>query len=330
MTKNVPVIDLQPFLSGGDEDKRRVARAVDDACRAIGFLVVVGHGVPDDLVQRAHAATRKFFDLSLETKEKYTPPPGGFQGYRGVGTEALAYSLDQETPPDLKEAFNVGRIEVGDDPYFTNAQGKMFFSPAPWPAEVPELRETWVSLFRALDVLAIELMRVFALGLDLPLGHFDRLADKTFGALRGLNYPEQTAKPAPGQLRAGAHTDYNTVTLLSMQDAPGGLEVDRGGGAWEEVHVPASSFVVNIGDLMAQWTNDRWRSTYHRVANPPPDAKGSTRRQSLVFFHQPNYDTEVVPLATCCGPDNPPKYGRTTPGEYVWMKMSKAKNIVPT
>ena len=96
---------------------------------------------------------------------------------------------------------------------------------------------------------------------------------------------------------------------------------------WEEVHAPRSSLVLNIGDMMARWTNDRWISSYHRVANPPPDARGSTRRQSLVFFHNPNYDAELVPLPSCCGPDSPAKYERTTAGEYLYMKMSKAKNV---
>ena len=81
---------------------------------------------------------------------------------------------------------------------------------------------------------------------------------------------------------------------------------------------------------MARWTNDAWLSTFHRVANPPPDAAGSTRRQSLVFFHNPNYDAEIVPLPSCCGPDRPSRYERTTTGEHLYMKMTKARNVVPT
>lgn len=329
MNKSIPAIDIHPFRTGTEEDRRRVARDVDAACREIGFLVVVGHGVPQAVIDGAHAASRRFFDLSVETKLRYEPPPGGFLGYRGVGSEGLSYSLDQETPVDLKEAFTTGRADVGDDPYFTSEQGRMYFPPNRWPAEVPELREAFGPLFRAFDALATDLMRIFALALDLPIDHFDPVLDKNIAALRALNYPEQTGAPVPGQLRAGAHTDYGTLTLLSMEDAPGGLEVDRG-GVWEEVHVPSGSFVLNIGDLMARWTNDAWRSTFHRVANPPPDAKGSTRRQSLVFFHNPNYDAEVLPLPSCCGPDRPARYGRTTTGEHLYMKMSKAGNVVPT
>lgn len=327
MNKSVPIIDLHPFRSGGEEDKRRVARAVDEACREVGFLVLVGHGVPEDLIERGHAVTRKFFDLGGETKRKYEPEPGGFQGFRPVGSEGLSYSLDQEVPPDLKEAFTMGREDIEDEPYFTSEQGKMCFKPNPWPTEMPELKETGVPLYRAFDALATDVMRIFALGLDLPLHHFDGVVDKSVSALRALNYPEQTEKPLPGQLRAGTHTDYGTLTFVSMNDAPGGLEVDRGGGVWEEVHVPRNSLVLNIGDMMARWTNDRWISTLHRVTNPPLDAKGNTRRQSIAFFHNPNYDAELFPLPTCCGPDTPPKYERTTSGEYLYMKLSKAKNV---
>ncbi|MFY0534017.1 2OG-Fe(II) oxygenase family protein [Nannocystis pusilla] len=120
--------------------------------------------------------------------------------------------------------------------------------------------------------------------------------------MRALNYPHQSTPAQPGQLRAGAHTDYGSLTLLSMTDAPGGLEVQRDDGTWAAVRVPTDAFVMNVGDLMAQWTNDRWRSTMHRVINPPPDANGDTRRQSLVFFHQPNYDAEVIPWRAAAAP----------------------------
>src|SRR5262249_29019396 len=149
---------------------------------------------------------------------------GGFMGYHRVGAEALAYSLDQETPPDLKESFSAGRPDLGDDPYFTSEQGRMYFRPTPWPAEAPAMQQTLVPLYRAFDRLALDVMRIFALALDLPIHFFDAVIDKGIGAVRALNYPEQKVKPVPGQLRAGAHTDYGTLTLLSMEDALGGLE----------------------------------------------------------------------------------------------------------
>jgi isopenicillin N synthase-like dioxygenase len=109
-----------------------------------------------------------------------------------------------------------------------------------------------------------------------------------------------------------------------MQDAPGGLQINRGADTWEDIKVPSGDLVMNLGDLMAQWTNDRWVSTLHRVVNPSPDAHGSTRRQSIAFFHQPNYDAEVVPLPSCVTADRPARYTRTTSGEHLFMKMMKA------
>jgi isopenicillin N synthase-like dioxygenase len=327
MGSSIPIIDLHPFTAGSDEDRRKVARAVDAACRNVGFLIVTGHGIPQDLLDRAHAAASRFFDLDEATKHPYVPPPRGYLGYRGIEGETLASSLDQVAPPDLKETFTVTRFDTRDEPYFTSPLGQMFFQSNPWPAEVPELQESWIPLYRALDRVATTLMRVFAVALDLPEAFFDDKIDKNIAGLRALNYPHPRTPPRPGQLRAGAHTDFGSLTLLSMQDAPGGLQVHRGSDTWEDVKVDSGALVTNIGDLMAQWTNDVWISTLHRVVNPPPDAIGSTRRQSLAFFHQPNYDAEVIPLPSCVTADRPARYARTTSGEHLFMKMAKA-NVV--
>jgi isopenicillin N synthase-like dioxygenase len=326
MQSKIAVVDISPFIAGDEAGRREVAAAVDRACREVGFLLVVGHGVPQALVDRAHAAARAFFDLDVAVKERYQPPPGGFVGYRGVGSEGLSYSLDQESIPDLKEAYTVSRPDRGDDEYFTSPIGRMYLPDSPWPEEVPDLQGSWIALYREMDRVATELMRIFATALALPPAFFDDKVDRNISALRALNYPEQPEAPPSGQLRAGAHSDYGSLTLLSMDDAPGGLEVHRGGGVWEPVSAPSGAFVCNIGDLMAQWTNDLWLSTLHRVANPPRDSAGATRRQSLAFFHQPNYDAEVLPLPSCVSPDRPAKYGRTTSGEHLFMKMTKAKN----
>jgi isopenicillin N synthase-like dioxygenase len=326
MHSPIAIIDIAPFIAGDEAARLEVATAVDRACREVGFLVVVGHGVPQALVDRAHAAARAFFDLDVASKERYQPGPGGFTGYRGVGSEGLSYSLDQVAAPDLKEAFTASRMDRGDDEYFTSPIGRMYLPDNPWPAEVPELAASWTALYREMDRVSTELMRIFAVALALPPAFFDDKLDRNISCLRAINYPEQTEPPLPGQLRAGEHTDYGSLTLLSMDDAPGGLEVHRGDGVWEPVSVPSGAFVMNIADLMAQWTNDTWLSTLHRVGNPPQGGGRSTRRQSLVFFHQPNYDAEVVPLASCCGADRPAKYARTTSGEHLFMKMTKAKN----
>ena len=325
MNSAIPVIDLRAFVAG-EPASREIVAAVDRAAREVGFFVVVGHGVPQKLVERAHATARAFFDLDTAIKERYQPPPGGFVGYRGVGSEGLAYSLDQETAADIKEAFTVARVDREEVPYFTSPIGRIYYPNNPWPIEVQDMEASWSTLYRAMDQVAWHLMRIFAAALDLPAPFFDDKIDRNISCLRAINYPDQPEPPLPGQLRAGAHTDYGSLTLLSMEDAPGGLEVHREGDTWETIRVPSDAFVTNVGDLMAQWTNDAWRSALHRVANPPRDHEGSSRRQSLVFFHQPNYDAEVVPLPSCCDSDRPARYARTTSGEHLYTKMTKAKN----
>ncbi len=130
--------------------------------------------------------------------------------------------------------------------------------------------------------------------------------------------------PLPGQLRAGAHSDYGSLTILLPEAAPGGLEILAPDGAWRPVPAIPGAFIVNIGDLMARWTNDRWVSTVHRVVNPPADALGSVRRQSLAFFHQPNYDALIECIPGCAGPGRPVRHAPITSGNHRLMKVTKA------
>ena len=167
-------------------------------------------------------------------------------------------------------------------------------------------------------------MRIFALALDLPGEFFADKIDHPISALRIMNYPEQAVAPAAGQLRAGAHTDYGSLTILLQEAAPGGLQVRAPDGVWHNVPAVPGTFVVNLGDLMARWTNDRWRSTLHRVVNPPTDAGGSTRRQSIAFFHQPNWDAEIACLPGCLAPGELPKYPPVRSGPHLMSKFRSA------
>lgn len=160
-------------------------------------------------------------------------------------------------------------------------------------------------------------MRLFALALDQPETFFDDKVDRHISRLRVRNYPAPHEPPAPGQLRAGAHSDYGSLTILKAEDKAGGLQVCNNAGEWVDVAIVPDCFIVNLGDLMARWTNDRWVSTLHRVANPPMELARVSRRQSLVFFHNPNYDAVIECIPGCQGPDNPPKYPPITSGEYL-------------
>lgn len=316
----VPVIDITGFRTGSSSVKRRMAEAVDRACIDIGFLVVTGHGVPEGLIADCFSAMAKFFALDAEVKRLYRAPDGIFRGYYGVGNTALAYSLDNGSPPDLFERFTIGPFDLADDDY-VRQRYQRYFPDNIWPAEVAAMRPALEGYYREMERLAGDLMRIFALALDVPETLFATKIDRHISAMSVNHYPAQPEAPFTGQQRAGAHTDYGTLTIVAPTAVQGGLQVLRD-GQWHDVIPPPGGFVVNIGDLMAQWTNDRWVSTMHRVANPPRE-QASNERTSLIFFHQPNEDAVVACLPGCFGPDNPCRYVPTTSGEHLMMKKLK-------
>ncbi|MHB1486841.1 MAG: isopenicillin N synthase family dioxygenase [Acidimicrobiales bacterium] len=321
---DVPVIDITLFRTGTYEERLEVAKEVERACREIGFLTVVGHGVQRRVIDTCYATARAFFDLSLREKRAVEQPsPDQVRGYSAVGAEGLSYSLDNASPGDLKESFTIGPPDVPDDEYFHGESAGSHFAPNLWPDQPAGLREAWLEYFSAMSELSAVLMSIFAVGLELPVTFFSDKIDRHISMLRALNYPDQPEPPAEGQLRAGAHSDYGSLTILRQENAPGGLQVRRRDGVWIDVPVIDDSFVINIGDLMMQWTNDRWISTMHRVVNPPRDSALSSRRISLVFFHQPNYDAVISCLDSCTGDTAPAKYPPVTSGDHLLGKFLK-------
>jgi len=320
----VPVIDIGPYRLGTPGGKAAVATAVGQACRDIGFLVITGHGVSEDLIHRTETTARQFFDLSLAEKMALKRPKDDqVRGYSAVGDEGLSYSLDEVTPGDLKESFTIGPVDPPDTPYFTGAAAGPHFAPNLWPSRVPDFRASWSIYFVTMSELSALLMRIFAQALELPEDFFEDKIDRHISMFRVLRYPEQLEAPKPGQLRAGAHSDYGSLTILKIEDKPGGLQVMNKAGQWVDVPVIPGSFVVNIGDLMMQWTNDRWISTLHRVVNPPRDKASDSRRQSLVYFHQPNYDAMVECLPSCLDPGASAKYEPISSGDHLRNKFVK-------
>ena len=319
---DVPVIDIAPFREGTPASKAEVAAEVARACEEIGFLTVVGHGVRESLSRRMYDVSREFFDLPLDEKLRSRAPDPS-RGYRPMGDESLSYSLGNAAPPDLKETLDVGPVDLPPGDYAVSPLAAPYFVPNVWPARPVELRSVWTEYYRAMSGLADALMRIFAVGLGLPEAFFAGSIDKHITRMRAIDYPAPAGPALPGQLRSGAHSDYGSLTILRIEDAPGGLQVRNRAGEWVDVKAVPASFVVNLGDLMAHWTNDRWVSTLHRVVNPEPDRVLGSRRQSIVFFHQPNYDAVIACLPTCHGPGHPPKYPPITSGEHRRQKFAK-------
>ena len=319
----VPVVDIGPYVTGDEAQKAAVAKAVDEACRRIGFLIVAGHGVPQAAIDDCLEATWGFFDLDDAEKRRWMSPKGDFRrGYLPVGGNALAYTLDHESPPDLIEAFTFGRFDLPVEPYYA-AHRETWFEPNIWPTRPPGFQQALCDYYQAMERLADILMRIFALALEMPEDFFADKIDRHITAMRLNHYAEAEGPPLPGQLRAGAHSDYGSLTILLATEAAGGLQVRSGDGAWSDVEPVPDTFIVNLGDLMAQWTNDRWVSTLHRVVNPPEDRRVGSRRASIAFFHQPNYDALIECLPTCLAPGEPPRYAPTTSGAHLLAKTAK-------
>jgi len=315
--QEIPVIDLSAARIGGLTSRQAAARQIDDTCREIGFFTIAGHGVPVRIMDELRSMAHVFFALPLEEKRRAIHPiPGTPRGYRVQGLEALAHANAGKTPPDLKEFYHFGRESWPNEHYYTGTEGRNYFIPNLWPLRPEGFANAAAAYYAEMEKLAAFLMRLTALALNLEEHFFDNKIDRHITAMRLNFYPEQTSAPKPGQLRAGAHTDYGAFTILNGENVPGGLEVLAKNGHWIAVETHPETFVVNIGDLLMRWTNDRWVSNTHRVVNPPPSIASRAKRLSIAFFQQPNYDA----LIECIAPSGKAKYPPVGSGEYRDLK----------
>jgi isopenicillin N synthase-like dioxygenase len=287
---------------------RHVARQLLEAAETVGFFYVRNHGIPQDLIARTDAVARRFFSLPLEEKQNVKVAPW-HRGYIKVG-EAKMY---ESAKIDLKESFIWG-MEVSPGEAATEA-GIRLRGPNQWPDAVPELRPTLNEYFNAANQCGRVLFRAFAASLGLDLDHFTQQFDRpiTRGAL--VFYPPQPPDLGEDQFGVAPHTDYGCLTLV-YQDPIGGLQVQGRNGEWVIAHPIEDTLVVNIGDLMARWMNDQFKSTPHRVIN-----RSQRQRLSIAAFVDPNYETAVVPI---CRDGEPPLYGPVTCGDYIVSRLDKS------
>ncbi len=321
MSAEFPIFDLGAFEDSDASHRKALGTEVDRICRSTGFLAVGNHGVPQPVIDAAWNKAHDFFSLPAAAKQPARAPFEGYPyGYLGPEAEALAKSRGVDTPPDLKESFNGGPQTIPEG--MADPQALAFcYAATIWPDEPPGFVDAWKAYYRAMEELAERIMRVFAVALRLPEDYFSAFIDQPISALRALNYPQQDIAPKPGQLRAGAHTDYGSLTILLPQAGSRGLEIHAADGRWIPVPPVEGAFVINIGDLMARWTNDRWVSTLHRVVNPPPEAGGTGRRQSFAFFHQPNWHAEIKCLPSCLAAGENARYDPVLSGPYLMSKF---------
>ena len=325
----MPVIDISGWIAGDPAARTSVVDAVRDACTTYGFFQVTGHGVPDGIVAEMLAANDDFFGLPLDAKQALVSPPEVNRGYSGLGAESLAYSLGLEAPPDMFESFNVARDVVDETDPAVMAERHRFLAPNVWPDDLPSMRPRVMTYYEAAGALARTITRIFAVALDMPEAYFEDRCGHAIEVLRMIRYERQPGSPDPveGQQRIGAHTDYGIVTVL-YADQVAGLEIVGPDGGWWPVIPADGALVVNIGDLLAEWTNDHWRSTIHRVAPPPAGTDGPALRRSAAFFLDGDYDMVVECLPSCCSEDEPAKYPPITGGDHLLQKLGGSRGLV--
>ncbi|MEU7138457.1 2-oxoglutarate and iron-dependent oxygenase domain-containing protein [Nocardia sp. NPDC046473] len=284
-------IDLSRWRAGGTE-AAEVEREVDEGLRRAGFLLVHGHGVPEGLAGQVRAAARRFFALPDPVKEKYAVTVGG-RGWIGPGKEANGYAEGTATPPDLKETFAIGADTATGDRQIDD----VWFLPNVWPDEVIELRELATAYTDAVHTLSDELLALFAAALHLPANPFQDLAARPTWTCNINHYPPLTAvgTPEPGQFRIGPHTDFGTVTVLDREPGAGGLQVFTEADGWADAPYDPAALTVNIGDLLAYWSGERWPSGRHRVLPPQAEAPEEDL-VSLIYFYELDHDAIVTPL----------------------------------
>lgn len=312
-----PVIDLGPYMGGDAAALGGVAAQLRDALENIGFLIVVNHGVSPTLTDGVVEEARRFHDLSLAAKLKLATGRGQGSGFTGYLPSA-AYSVrtsevNDNDQPDLNEAFFMDRERAPDDPEVL--AGKLFREPNKWPDDLPGFRDFMVRYWNAMEGFSQRLLPVFATALDLPPDYFDAAFVDAQCVLRLSHFPP-TAYRA-NQFGLAPHTDANFFTVLPQANVEGLYIRPQGrptGRGWIKAPRIPGSFVINAGDMLKRWTNDRFLSTQHLAINLT-----DRHRYSTPFFYTPHIDHPIVCLPTCTGADNPPRYPSITYGEYrVW------------
>ena len=334
MSAFVPVIDIAGWIDRDPAERGRIAAEVDRACREVGFLQVVGHGITSATIDSMLEACDEFFGRPVAEKLATESPAAELnRGYAALGSESLSYSLGVDAPPDLFEAFNIGTDDLDDDDPVVAAERHRILAANIWPDTSPDhdgaFRDALVGYFAEVAGLAHRLTSIFAVALGVDDGFFEDKTDHSTDTMRVIRYERQPGSPdpLPGQARMGAHTDYGIVTVLYADPVPG-LEIVGPDGQWHGVVPVEGAFLVNLGDLLAEWTNDRWRSTLHRVVPPPVGDTEPALRRSAAFFHDGNYDALVEVLPTCCSADDPPRYPPVLAGDHLMAKLTAPRNQV--
>lgn len=310
----LPVIDLAGgVLDPASPGVSDTAVALDEAFRRIGFCYIAGTGIDPVLLEAVFDASRRFHALPAAAKEAIAINEF-HRGYIAPKSSLIrTSSVARVTQPNLSESF-MAMHEVDPD---DEAYGRPLQGPNQWPADLPGFREAVTAYRDAMSAFAHRFNRLLALALGLPAAFFDPHFERPTAWVRLMHYPPEPPGTPFDQYGAAPHTDYGFITFLA-QDGLGGLEVRTRDGHWIPAPPIAHTFVVNVADMLARWSNDRWLSTPHRVRNV-----SGRDRYSVPFFWDTGLDSEIACLPTCCGPGDPPRHEPVRYGDYVIARLDR-------
>jgi isopenicillin N synthase-like dioxygenase len=303
---SIPVVDLAKFTHGDAQQKAEFVQELGAAYEEVGFVAVKNHGIPDELISELYGYVKQFFSLGFDLKRKYEIEAlAGQRGYTSFGKEhAKGFEA-----PDLKEFYQFGQtVEDGDTNLIED------YPPNVSVAEVPEFSPTFLRAYRYFEQSGAALLRAIAIFLNLPEHYFAPHLHNGNSILRAIHYPPIVGEPK-SSIRAEQHEDINLITLLVGASADG-LQVLSKSGEWVGVTSLPEQIVVNVGDMLQRFTNNRLRSTTHRVVNPPRELWG-TSRFSIPFFMHPRSEMSLACLSSCIDAQHPKAYDDTTAGEYL-------------
>ncbi|OPC00958.1 flavonol synthase [Elizabethkingia meningoseptica] len=305
----IPSVDLRDFLSDNPERKQKFVNEIGKAYEEIGFVALKGHFLDDKLVDNLYGEVQNFFELPLETKHKYEIPGiGGQRGYVGFGKEtAKGFKKG-----DLKEFWHFGQYLDEGSKYETEYPANVMVD------ELPQFNEVGKKTYQMLEKTGKYVLRALALHLGLDEFYFDKYINEGNSILRPIHYPPITEEPDDA-VRAAAHGDINLITLL-MGAQGKGLQVQNHNGDWIDAIAEPDELMINVGDMLSRHTNNKLKSTIHRVVNPPREL-WSTSRYSIPFFMHPVSEMPLNALENCVDENNPKLYPDATAGEFLRERL---------
>ena len=294
----IPIVDFDAFLNGTLNERKQVSIELIQVVKKFGFVYLKNYGFPKGIVEKLFKLNQDFFDQSLEKKLTMRKTHETFCGYDALQDEKLT----DDRPSDLKESYMLKQYGT------------------PWPNDLPEFKEFMLDFHHKCYLLASEILRSFAIGLNLDQNIFESKFNKLECTIvRLLHYPPLPEQTEPHQIRAGEHTDYGALSIL-FQDSIGGLEVKSTENEWIPASYYDNTIIINVGDAMEMLTNGLLKSTLHRVVNPKDDSKQKSR-YSVVFFCDPDLDAEIKCIEDFVSQDNPAKFSPLLYKEHLMKKL---------